>query len=136
MTSDIVAILCLVFAISYFSLAGGLAAFRMTFKKQKVPSKEVSSDDFFRTKAEKETFDDSISHRSQVTSIMLGPTTPAVSKMRVQNKIFELASDRYNYNQPDSPILYSGSPLLNKKYNMRNRLFSDVDNNSNDLIAV
>ena len=33
MTSDIVAILCLVFAISYFFLAGGLAAFRMTCKR-------------------------------------------------------------------------------------------------------
>ena len=33
MTADIVAILCLVFAISYFFLAGGLAAFRMTCKR-------------------------------------------------------------------------------------------------------
>lgn len=33
MTSDIVAILCLAFAISYFSLAGGMSAFRMTCKR-------------------------------------------------------------------------------------------------------
>ena len=103
-----------------------------------MPTKEVSSDDFFRIKAEneKETFDDSVSRRSYVSSIMLGPTTPAVSKMRVQNKIIELAPDRFNYNQPGSPLLLSGSPLLNKKYNMRHRLFSEDENDHNNLTVL
>ena len=104
-----------------------------------MPTKEVSSDDFFRLKAEneKETFDDSVSRRSYVSSIMLGPTTPAVSKMRVQNKIIELAPDRYNFNQPGSPLLLSGSPLINKRYGMmRHRLYSDEENDNYNLIIV
>ena len=104
-----------------------------------MPSKEVSSDDFFRLRAEneKETLSDTVSRRSYVSSIMIGPTTPAVAKMRVQNKIIELAPERYNFNQPGSPIIYPGSPLINKKYGMmRHRLYSDEENDNYNLIIV
>ena len=99
----------------------------------------MSSDDFFRLRAEneKETLSDTVSRRSYVSSIMLGPTTPGVAKMRVQNKIIEMAPERYNFNQPGSPVLYQGSPLINKKNGMmRHRLFSDEENDNHNLVIV
>ena len=77
-----------------------------------------------------------MSRRSYVSSVMLGPTTPGVAKIRVQNKIIELAPDRFNFNQIGSPILYPGSPLVNKKYNMRHRLFSEDENDNQNNLTV
>ena len=50
MTSDVVALLCMFFAILYFACAGGIEAFRKTCRPKKQQLNASREDDFFNMK--------------------------------------------------------------------------------------
>ena len=91
-TSDIVAIICFVFALTYFILAGGLTAFRSSCKRQPKPNVATKVDnDFIRHLAAAKNGDgeenvSTMSKRSRKSSgfHMLGATPSKVNAMRVQ----------------------------------------------------
>jgi len=91
MTADVVAIVCFVFAIIYFVIAGGPAAFRTTCKRNN--STEQHGNDTSRHSALMEKSRETAqSGRSRSSSFhMVGPTAPGVSKMRLENLAYDLA---------------------------------------------
>ena len=91
-TSDIVAMICFVFSILYFLVAGGPQSFRSTCRKRQAA---MGSDDFRNLAAPKHEQDDNVSARSQRSRLssfrMLGPTTPEVDRIRMQSTIDDIS---------------------------------------------
>ena len=89
LTADIVAVICFVFAALYFVLAGGPEAFKTTCRKSQEDRRD---NDFIRELgAAKDDLDDQVSFRSRKSSSfhMLGPTSPDISRMRLQSTVEE-----------------------------------------------
>ena len=103
MTSDVVALLCMFFAILYFACAGGVEAFRKSCRPTRPTVRTDRSDDFFNMKHET---DDVLSLRSRKNSsfCMIGPTSPTVSRMRLNS----LMEDEFKLEQME---LYDQSGL-------------------------
>lgn len=127
-TSDIVAIICFVFAFAYFVLAGGLAAFRSSCKKQPQSNATKRSDnDFIRQLAAKggdgEENVSTMSKRSRKSSgfHMLGATPTNVNKLRVQQTFEEYEL------MPASPTMQGMGQIGEDRSIHRNRIHSDID---------
>ena len=93
-TSDVVSIICMVFAMLYFTLAGGPTAFRQTCKRQRSPERDLSvvvskqhEDNYFKMKSVDN--DETVSHQSRISRsssfIMIGPTSPGLTRMRLSS---------------------------------------------------
>jgi len=147
MTADIVALICFIFALAYFLVAGGVQAFRLTFRKRSTPSSTTTSDEL-REKlggqiGVRRLDDDAISARSRRSSSfhMVGPTAPSVSRMRLQSTIEDLSPGILQGLHPggsghrhEEEMI--GSGLINSSHSKdkspgmssrKRRLFSDVD---------
>ena len=83
-TSDVVAIICFFFALVYFIIAGGVPAFRDTFKKKSSVDEKSHVQALFGDSGE--ISDDGSKSRSS-SFHMIGPTSPAVNKMRLERTI-------------------------------------------------
>lgn len=126
-TADIVAVICLVFSIVYFAVAGGPEAFRNSCRSQR---RSQVNDDFRKLAALKADHDDTISgksHRSRLSSFrMLGPTTPVVSRMRIQSTIEDLSPALFEHTIGEDGERVPASPIRKVGGNRTRRLFSDI----------
>ena len=90
MTCDIVALVCFFFGIAYFALAGGMTAFKRSCKKEPRERRASNDSDFIKALgAPKHEDDETVEQRSRRSSsfMMIGPTSPGVSFMRMKKTV-------------------------------------------------
>lgn len=133
LTSDVVGVICMAFALLYFATAGGPAAFRSTCKKRRgasMQSNEARDNDYFRMKGEQ----DDTSHvsrksKSSNSFCMVGPASPGLQRLRINSIVEELApavrsSAFVNLAAGDDQAT---TPTRSKRRHRAGRLYSDID---------
>ena len=120
-TSDVVAIICFVFALFYIILAGGFEAFKRTCGKNKNEVDDAYRQALFEKSGEN--VSDAPSRRSKASSFhMVGPTPPNVSKMRLERTISDMSPTFASNLQPTG----EDSLRMPKKRLRTQRINSDV----------
>ncbi len=128
LTADIVALICFIFAALYFVLAGGPEAFKATCKKRQTAIKEGSNDFIRQLGASRDDIDDKLSARSRRSSSfhMLGPTSPNVSRMRMEKTSEEFELRKWGLQGQGGQGL-EASLSRERSSQRKRRLYSDID---------
>ena len=129
-TSDIVAIICFVFALVYVLIAGGIEAFGKTFCGDKAETKSPLNLSGLKGQDDGQYSTHSMNRSRSSSYMMVGPVSPGISKMRIQSAIEAAVeeSPALNKSKIVSTINYEqGMEERNARPLRNNRLLSDID---------